>query len=63
MLCKTSRIWMIRRTYPWATLAITAFRLTYSKGVKRNREKMRFLMVYFKIDFASVLSLVNDMIF
>ncbi|NMG10719.1 hypothetical protein DP117_29125 [Brasilonema sp. UFV-L1] len=63
MLCKTSRIWILRKTYPWATLAITAFRLTYLNGVKRNREKIRFLMAYFKIDFASVLSLVNDMIF
>ncbi|NMF61535.1 hypothetical protein DP113_20830 [Brasilonema octagenarum UFV-E1] len=63
MLCKTSRIWILRRTYPWATLTITALRLTYLNGVKRNREKIRFLMAYFKIDFASVLSLMNDMIF
>lgn len=63
MLCKTSRMKIFRRTYPWATLAITAFRLTYSNGVKKDREKIRFLMAYFKIDFASVLSLMNDMIF
>ncbi len=44
MLWKTSRIRILRRTYPWTTLAITAYRFTYSNGVKRNREKIRFLM-------------------
>ncbi|KAB8316788.1 hypothetical protein SD81_026965 [Tolypothrix campylonemoides VB511288] len=63
MLCKTSRIRILRRTYPWATLAITAYRLTNSNGVKRNKEKIRFLMAYFRIDFASILSLMNDMLF
>jgi|GEM_PF-6905118 len=63
MLCKTSRIRILRRTYPWATLAITAYRLKCLNNVNRNREKTRFLMAYFKIDFAGILSLMNDMIF
>ncbi|BAY48957.1 hypothetical protein SAMD00079811_65860 [Scytonema sp. HK-05] len=63
MLCKTSRIRILRKTYPWTVLAITACRLTYLNGVKRNREKNRFLMAYFRIDFASILSLMNDMLF
>ncbi len=63
MLCKTSRIWILRRTYPWATLAITAYRLKYLNGVKRNKEKLRFLTAYFKIDFAGILSFMNDLLF
>ncbi|ARV61090.1 hypothetical protein BZZ01_22915 [Nostocales cyanobacterium HT-58-2] len=63
MLDTTSRIRILRKTYPWATLAIAAYRLTYSNGVKRNREKIRFLMAYFKINFAGIFSLMNDLLF
>lgn len=65
MLCKTPRIWflIVRKTYPWTTLAIIGWRLIEPNGLKKNREKVRFLMAYCKIDFASILSLMNDMIF
>jgi hypothetical protein len=63
MLCKSFRIWIFRRTYPWATLAIAAYRLKCLNNVNRNREKIRFLMAYFKIDFAGILSFMNDLLF
>jgi hypothetical protein len=70
MFCQRLQIWcakvwyqILRRTYPWTTLAITSWRLAFSNNVNRNKEKVRFMTAYFKIDFATVLSSINDMIF
>ncbi|KYC43593.1 hypothetical protein WA1_10725 [Scytonema hofmannii PCC 7110] len=70
MFCQTPQIWfskiwyqILRKTYPWATLVITSWRLIFSRNVNRNREKIRFFTAFFKIDFAKVLSSINDMIF
>lgn len=53
---------IVRRTYPWATLVIITWRIIYSNGFKRDREKIRFLMALVKIDFAGILSLMNDLL-
>lgn len=64
MAGKVSRMWflIVRRTYPWASLIIIALRVIASSGIKRNREKARFLMTSVKIDFAGILSLLNDLL-
>lgn len=64
MPCKVTRLWflIVRKTYPWASLIIIAFRIIASNGIKRNREKARFLMTSVKIDFAAILSLMNDLL-
>lgn len=64
MPCKVTRLWflIVRKTYPWASLIIIALRIIASNGVKRNREKTRFLMTSVKIDFAGILSLMNDLL-
>lgn len=64
MPCKVNRIWIliVRKTYPWASLIIIALRIIASNGIKRNREKTRFLMTSVKIDYAGILSLLNDLL-
>lgn len=64
MLGKTPLIWfvVVKRTYPWATLVITVWRVISSSGLKRQREKARFFLVIVKIDFAGIISLMNDLI-
>lgn len=64
MPCQVTRMWflIVRRTYPWATLIILALRIITSNGIKRNREKTRFLMTSVKIDYAGILSLLNDLL-
>lgn len=64
MPCKVTRMWflIVRKTYPWATLIIIALRVIASSGSKRNREKARFLMTSVKIDYAGILSLLNDLL-
>lgn len=64
MPCKVTRMWflIVRKTYPWASLIIIALRVIRSNGIKRNREKARFLMTSLKIDFAGIISLMNDLL-
>ncbi|MBD2775581.1 hypothetical protein [Iningainema tapete] len=63
MLGKTPLIWfvVVKRTYPWA-MVITVWRVISSSGIKRHREKARFFLALVKIDFAGIISLMNDLI-
>lgn len=53
---------IVRKTYPWTTLSIRALRIISSNGFTRDREKARFLMTSVKIDFAGIISLMNDLL-
>jgi hypothetical protein len=53
---------LLRRTYPWTILIITAWRVVCSRHPQKDREKVRFLTIFAKIDFAGFMSLMNDLI-
>jgi hypothetical protein len=62
--CKISWLWflLVRKTYPWTTLLITALRIFSQRGLQRYREQARFWMAYAKIDFVGVMAAMNDML-
>lgn len=64
ILYKTSQMWflIVRKTHLETTLAITAVRVICSEGLNRDREKIRFLKASVKIDFAGIVSLINDLL-
>ncbi|WP_029634845.1 hypothetical protein [[Scytonema hofmanni] UTEX B 1581] len=64
MVGKNSLIWfqLLRRTYPWTILLITAWRVIFSSERKKSKEKVRFLMTFAKINFADFLSFVNELL-
>lgn len=52
----------IRLTYPWLPLAIILWRIIKSTGIQRSRAQVRFWILFSRIDFASLMLFVNDLI-
>lgn len=55
------RFWR-RKTYPWAVLAIAADKLVHLRGIEQDKEKARLMMAVAKINFVSVYTFMNDLL-
>lgn len=50
-----------RKTYPWAILAIAAYKLVHLRGIEQDKE-IRLMIALAKIDFVSVYAFMNDLL-
>ncbi len=65
MLYKPSYAWFRltrRKTYPWLVLIITVWRVACCRDSERNKEKVRLMAALVKIDFVSVMALMNELL-
>ncbi|ODG97947.1 hypothetical protein A4S05_11170 [Nostoc sp. KVJ20] len=53
---------LIRYTYPWLPLLITVWHIIRLTGIDRCRAQVRFWILLSRIDFASLIALVGDLI-
>lgn len=64
MLKKHCYLWLrlIRKTYPWLSLVIQARRVMLAGGVEQMRERVRFWVLFYKLDFANLLAIAIELI-
>jgi len=52
----------IRFTYPWLPLVITLWRISKFTGIQRSRAQVKFWTLLSRVDFASLMLFVNELI-
>ncbi|MBD2355150.1 hypothetical protein H6G41_11050 [Tolypothrix sp. FACHB-123] len=64
MLTKPCYFWfrLLRQTYPCLSLLIQVRRVLLADGVEQIREKVRFWILFYKLDFANLLAIAIDFI-
>lgn len=51
-----------RKVYLWVSLVVTVGQICFSEGEDRIREEVRFYIRLARIDFVSVIELMNDLL-
>lgn len=64
ILSQPSCIWfrLIRRTYPWLPLLIQARRVIFACNNQQVQEQVRFLRLFYQLDFANLIAIGIDLI-
>ncbi|MEA5566704.1 hypothetical protein [Anabaena sp. UHCC 0399] len=64
MLTKPCHLWfrLIRKTYPWLSLVIQGRRVIFAASVEQMRERVRFWILFYKLDFANLLAIAIELI-